>query len=132
MRALNVVALLMLGCVSFASTAEAAGKRSAKSHVVGVLNLNAATVNQLDLLPGVGEKAAKRIVEFRTKTPFARTEELVKVKGFGKKRFEKLKPFLAVAGPTTLKKLAGPPTTEGAEKPDLPPAQGRMGKPAKR
>lgn len=80
-----------------------AGKRVAKTQVSGVLNLNTATPQQLDQLPGVGEKAAKRIIEYRSKTPFTRAEELVKVKGFGKKKFEKLKPNLAVTGPTNLK-----------------------------
>ncbi len=89
----------------------------------GTLNLNQASAQQLDQLPGVGEKAAERIIAHRQKTPFQRTEELVKVKGFGKKKFDKLKPFLAVSGATTLK----------AEKLDAPAAapagQGRAAPP---
>ncbi len=80
-----------------------AAKRQPRTQVVGVVNLNTATPQQLDQLPGVGEKAAKRIVDYRTKTPFTRPEELVKVKGFGKKKFEKLKPNLATTGATTIK-----------------------------
>lgn len=80
-----------------------AAKRTSKTQVSGVVNLNTATAQQLDQLPGVGEKAAKRIVEYRNKTPFTRAEELVKVKGFGKKKFEKLKPNLVTTGPTTIK-----------------------------
>src|SRR5919198_2261240 len=75
----------------------------AKKTVTGVVNLNTATASQLDELPGVGEAAAKRILEHRQKSPFKRIEELVKVKGFGKKKFEKLKAHLAVTGPTTIK-----------------------------
>ena len=71
-----------------------------------MINLNQASAQQLDLLPGVGAKAAARIIEFRKKTPFTRPEELVQVKGFGKKKYDKLKPHLAVAGPTTLRQLA--------------------------
>ena len=74
----------------------------AKKMVSGVVNLNTATASQLDELPGVGEAAVKRILEHRQKAPFKRIEELVKVKGFGKKKFEKLKPHLAVTGPTTI------------------------------
>lgn len=80
---------------------------AAKKIVTGVVNLNAASAAQLDQLPGVGEKAAKKIIEYRSKTPFKRPEELVKVKGFGKKKFEKLKPFLTVHGPTTIKTQGG-------------------------
>lgn len=92
------VAFVVLG----GGEALAGGKRSAKKQLSGVVNLNTATAQQLDLLPGVGEKAAKRIIEYRARTPFSRPEELVKVKGFGKRSFDKLKPYLAVAGPTTL------------------------------
>lgn len=95
------VAFVVLG----GGEALAGGKRTSKKQFTGVVNLNTATAQQLDLLPGVGEKAAKRIIEYRARTPFNRPEELVKVKGFGKRSFEKLKPYLAVAGPTTLKEL---------------------------
>ena len=74
----------------------------AAQKITGVVNLNSASVSELDALPGVGEKAAERIIEHRKKTPFKRIEELVKVKGFGKKKFDKLKAHLTVSGPTTL------------------------------
>jgi competence protein ComEA len=98
----RAMVVVMMGFL-VAGAAEAAGKRKAAAvKVSGVVNLNQASAAQLDLLPGVGEKAAKKIVAHREKTPFKRVEELVKVKGFGKKKFEKLKPYLVVAGPTTL------------------------------
>ena len=51
----------------------------------------------------MGVKAARRIVDFRKANgPFARVEDLMEVKGFGEKRFEQLKPYLAVSGATTL------------------------------
>jgi competence protein ComEA len=104
-----VMAVLAMGLGS----AEAAAAKKPPKQVSGVVNLNQATAQQLDLLPGVGAKAAQRILDYRKKTPFSRPEEIVKVKGFGKKKFEKLKVHLAVAGPTTLKLLAaGEPRTE--------------------
>lgn len=115
------VAALSLG----ASAAFARGKSTVKRELTGVANLNTATAQQLDQLPGVGEKAARRILEFRAKTPFAKVDDLRKVKGFGAKKLEKLRPYLTVTGPTTLavKKLkAG----EG----EAPTAQGRAGPPA--
>jgi competence protein ComEA len=104
-----------------AHDAHAGGKAKTHRVVSGTLNLNSATLSQLDQLPGVGEKAAARIIEYRRKTPFTRPEEIVKVKGFGKKKYEKLKGHLAVSGPTTL----------SVRKEDGPEAQGRTA-PAKR
>ena len=93
-----VLGLVLLG----SSMAEAASTRM-RTQYTGVVNLNEATVPQLDLLPGVGPKAAQRILSWRQKRAFKRIEELVRVKGFGKKQFLKLKPHLTLQGPTTLK-----------------------------
>ena len=123
----RAIAITTLATVlAFTPKADAAPKRPPKQ-VTGVLNLNQATAQQLDLLPGVGAKAAARIIDFRKKTPFTRTEELVKVKGFGKKKYDRLKAHLAVAGPTTLQPLGG---SEKREK-TLPSEQGRAAPPVR-
>jgi len=67
------------------------------------VNINQASAAQLAFLPRVGAKAAARVVEYRkSHGPFQRPEELMEVKGIGEKLFLKLKPYLAVSGPTTL------------------------------
>lgn len=69
----------------------------------GKLNLNTATPEQLELLPGVGPAKAERIIAFRQKHgPFKRVADLRRVKGFGRKTLKKLEPFLDVKGETTL------------------------------
>ena len=61
------------------------------------INLNAATLDQLETLPGIGRKTAERIIEYRTKSGgFKRIEDLMNVKGIGEKSFLKLKPLVAV------------------------------------
>ena len=61
------------------------------------INLNTATIDQLETLPGIGRKTAERIIEYRTKSGgFKRIEELMNVKGIGEKSFLKLKPLVAV------------------------------------
>lgn len=64
------------------------------------LDLNTATVEQLDGLPGVGRKRAEAIVARRAAKPFQRVTELLRVKGFGPKSFGRVRPFVAV-GPVT-------------------------------
>ncbi|WP_373533201.1 ComEA family DNA-binding protein [Vampirovibrio sp.] len=62
-----------------------------------VLNLNTASLSQLQLLPGIGPKMAQRIVDYRkTHGAFRDAAQIVEVKGIGPKKFEKLKPFLKV------------------------------------
>jgi len=64
----------------------------------GKVNINTATASQLSELPGVGEKLAARIVEFRQKQgPFKSTQELMNVKGIGEKNLQKLQPYLTVS-----------------------------------
>jgi competence protein ComEA len=61
------------------------------------VNLNAATLAQLQTLPGVGASTAQRIVDYRQKNgAFKKIEELMNVKGVGEKSFLKLKPFVSV------------------------------------
>jgi competence protein ComEA len=60
------------------------------------LNLNTATIEQLETLPGVGRKTAERIIEYRTKTGgFKKIEELMNVRGIGEKSFLKIKPLVS-------------------------------------
>jgi len=61
------------------------------------VNLNKATVSQLDALPGVGPALAERIVEFREQQgPFSSVEDLKKVQGAKKALVTSLKAFLFV------------------------------------
>jgi competence protein ComEA len=61
------------------------------------INLNTANQAQLESLPGVGPKAAQRILEYRKQNGnFKKIEDLMNVKGFGEKTFLKLKPMLTV------------------------------------
>ena len=98
-----LAAPLVLGfCLSAlaADTASAASTQAASGKKV---NINQASAEQLAFLPRVGAKAAQKVVDYRkAKGPFARPEDLMEVKGFGEKKFEQLRPYLTVSGPTTL------------------------------
>jgi competence protein ComEA len=62
----------------------------------GPLDLNTATAEQLDTLPGVGEVTAGRIVAYRTAHPFTSVDELLEVPGIGQRRFDQLKDLVTV------------------------------------
>lgn len=71
--------------------------------VEGVVNINEADLEQLSLLPRVGETVGQRIVDFRDANGgFKDVEELLLVQGIGDKTFELLEPYVAVSGKTTL------------------------------
>jgi competence protein ComEA len=74
--------------------------------VSGSCNLNQADATQLAMLPGIGPVRARAIIAHRQQKPFRTVDELVKVKGIGRKTFAKLRPYLSVSGPTTLARAA--------------------------
>ena len=64
----------------------------------GLLDLNSATGQDLDALPGVGPKLVERIMEYRQSVgAFHTLEELRAVKGIGNKTFERIRPLVTVA-----------------------------------
>jgi competence protein ComEA len=72
-----------------------------------VVNVNTASADQLDALPGIGPALAARIIEYRTKNgAFKKIEDLMNVRGIGEKNFLKLKPMLTLGAP---KPAAGGP-----------------------
>ena len=55
----------------------------------------------LGLLPGIGPAKAAQIVAYRKRHPFRTVDELVRIKGIGRKMVRRLRAHLAVSGPTT-------------------------------
>ena len=65
------------------------GATSKEASKEGKVNINTATVEELKTLKGVGEKKAEAIIEYRKKNgSFKTKEDLMKVRGIGKKLFE--------------------------------------------
>ncbi len=63
----------------------------------GSINLNTASVQELMRLPGIGETYAKRLIAYRQEHgPFDSVDDLIKIKGIGPKKLEKIRHFLAI------------------------------------
>jgi competence protein ComEA len=60
----------------------------------GLINVNYASEEELQRLPGIGLKMAQRIVAERLKKPFSSIEDLRRVHGIGAKTLERLRPFV--------------------------------------
>ena len=67
-----------------------------KQKIVLPININTASEKELDALPGIGPAIARRIVEYRSTQPFMKIEDIMLVKGIGKKKFAKLKELITV------------------------------------
>jgi comEA protein len=61
------------------------------------INLNTATAEQLEAIPGIGPVLAQRIIEYRqTHGRFQSVDELLEVRGIGPKRLENMRPYVVV------------------------------------
>jgi competence protein ComEA len=87
---------LVFALVASSGLATAAPAKAAPS---GKINVNTASAQQLTALPGVGEKLAARIVEYRQKQGgFKNVSELMNVQGLGEKNLAKIQAYLTTSG----------------------------------
>ncbi len=91
----TVYVLVLCVCLAIGSVSALAQKSNPAT--TEKVNLNSATVEQLQSLPGIGPSLAKNIIDHRTKVgKFNRVEEIINVKGVGEKKFQKIKDRLVV------------------------------------
>lgn len=67
------------------------------SHQIHIpIDLNTATYNQMDDLPGIGPTLAERFMDYRRGNKLSSFNDLKKIKGFSKKVLEKIKPYVYI------------------------------------
>jgi len=111
-RGLVLVAAVLWGAWAQAAAPVPGSPASGRARAAagsGVLNLNTATLDQIDALPGVNSTLAAGVVAERAARPFSRPEDVMRVRGMSRKRFERLKPHLTVTGATTFVPSAARP-----------------------
>jgi len=79
-----IICVLLLGFFSFPGFAQ------------DLVDINAAAVEELTSLPGIGPVIAGKIVEYREAKAFATIEEILEVKGIGPAKFEAIKDRITV------------------------------------
>ena len=105
MRSWFHVVLCWLLSTALAPSSAAHAQSSVVSAASGVVNLNTASGEELERLPGIGPARSRAILELRARIKrFVRLDDLLRVRGIGRATFRRLRPLLTLEGPTTLSK----------------------------
>jgi competence protein ComEA len=99
----------LVGAAPASAATASAGFQLTAPVLDGKVNLNTASEPELELLPGIGPAMAKKIVAHRAQQPFKEPLHLLRIKGIGRKTFDRIKGMLAVEGPTTLRVVGDAP-----------------------
>ena len=95
-----IITFALVVCVVSASVSAqqpSRGARPAAATTTEIVNLNTSSAAQIASLPGIGDKTAELIVQYREKNgPFKKIEEIMNVKGVGEKSFLRIKDRLTV------------------------------------
>ncbi len=59
------------------------------------ININSADLSELTKIPGVGEKTAQKIIDYRANNSFSSIEDIKNVPGIGDKKFESMKDYIS-------------------------------------
>jgi comEA protein len=101
---------LLAICFAFAATSAAAKKPPPKP-----ININTASSEELQQVPGIGPVTAEKILQMRKSYgAFKSVDDLLSIRGIGKKRLDKMRKYLTVSKSTSLNK---PVTCPGCAKP---------------
>lgn len=119
-RYLLFLSLLVVSLAAGVAQARDGARKQSQSQVqkanpTGVVNINTASEAELVRLPGIGPSKAQAILKLRRRMgSFSRVENLLRVRGIGRKTLQKLRPMLRLKGETTL--VSSKPSKKNSKK----------------
>jgi competence protein ComEA len=70
--------------INLPATGTSGGVSGSATSAAGIVDINSATLSDLDALPGVGPSTAQAIIDYRTANgPYASVDDLLNVRGIG-------------------------------------------------
>jgi competence protein ComEA len=89
--------LVLVLCLGFLLTSFSLAQSSSQTKSKKKININTASLVELQNLPRIGSKVAQRIIDYRKQHgPFKRVEDIMKVKGIGERTFLRIKDLITV------------------------------------
>lgn len=96
MRVLRLVVFAFVGFVAACSSRVEYPNANITAPTTAI-NINTASVDDLEKLPGIGRKTADTIIAFRSENgPFRRVEHLMLIRGISEDRFIELRSYIRV------------------------------------
>jgi competence protein ComEA len=93
---MTAVTLLANVCIAQTESPNQITKASAAAHTVQKVQINTATLEQLDAIPGLGKKKAQAVLDYIAQNgPIKDQAQLTEVKGIGDKLAAKIGPYLS-------------------------------------
>ena len=103
---------ILVFCFAFAAISNATKKPPLKP-----ININTANFEELQQVPGIGPATAEKILQMRKSYgTFKSVDDLLSIKGIGKKRLEKMRKYLTVSKSAAANRVARPATSASPPK----------------
>ena len=124
----NAQYALALLLFSLILTTVTVGSAATKKPPLKPININTANSEELQQVPGIGPATAEKILQMRKSYgPFKNVDDLLAIKGLGRKRLDKMRKYLTVSkspasnkpGPSAKPAPAPPESSQQSEQPPL-------------